>query len=124
MASFNKVILMGNLTRDPECRYLDDATAVANFGLAVNKKYTSHGEQKESVMFTDIEAWERLAETCTEYLDKGAPVLIDGELQLDRWENAEGENRSKLKVRAYKVQFLPNPKRQSDDGALPDEDML
>ena len=124
MASYNKVILMGNLTRDPKCGFIDDETAVANFGLAVNKKYTSRGEQKESVMFVDVEVWRRLAETCAEYLDKGSPVLIDGELKLDRWENNKGENRSKLKVRAYNVQFLPNPKRQSDDGALPEEEML
>ena len=107
MVSINTVILGGNLTRDPEVRYTPQGTAVASFGLAVNRTFrTKEGEQKEEVCFVDVETWGRQAETCGEYLKKGRPVLVEGRLKLDTWENKEGQKRSKHKIRAIRVQFL------------------
>lgn len=107
MASFNKVILMGNLTRDPEVRYLSSGTAVADLALAINEDYKNKdGEKVESTVFVDVVVWARQAETCGQYLSKGSPVLVEGMLQLDKWQTKEGENRSKLRVRAVRVQFL------------------
>lgn len=108
MASYNKVILMGNLTRDPEMKYLPSGTAVTNFGIAMNEKYTDRqtGEQKESATFVDIEAWDRQAEIVNEYLSKGSPVFIEGALKFDSWEAEDGTRRSRLKVRAMRVQFI------------------
>ena len=112
MASYNKVLLMGNLTRDPEVRYTPKGTAIANLGLAVNRVYTTEsGEQKEEVTFIDIEVWGRQAETAGQYLAKGRPVFIDGRLRLDSWEDKEsGQKRNKLKVVAERVQFLGAPR--------------
>lgn len=101
MASFNKVILMGNLTRDPEVRYIPSGTAVAEIGLAVNRSwYDKQAQQrKEEVTFVDVTLWGRQAEVAGEYLAKGRSVLIEGRLQLDTWQDKEsGKNRSKLKV--------------------------
>lgn len=116
MASFNRVILMGNLTRDPEISWTpgtnSPSVAITKFGLAVSEKYKNKtGEQVESVCFVDVVVWRRQAETCAEYLSKGSPVLIEGRLQLDQWTNQQGEKRSKLRVRADRVQFLGSPKR-------------
>jgi len=119
MASFNKVILMGNLTRDPEVKYLPSGMAVAELGLAVSETYKNKaGEQVESTVFVDIVVWARQAETCGEYLRKGSPVLVEGRLQLDKWQTKEGENRSKLRVRADRVQFLSAPRTNAsyEDG--------
>jgi single-strand DNA-binding protein len=112
MASYNKVLLMGNLTRDPEVRYTPKGTAIANLGLAVNRVYTTEsGEQKEEVTFIDIEVWGRQAETAGQYLAKGRPVFVDGRLKLDSWEDKEsGQKRNKLKVVAERVQFLGAPR--------------
>ncbi len=112
MASYNKVLLMGNLTRDPEVRYTPKGTAIANLGLAVNRVYTMEsGEQKEEVTFVDIEVWGRQAETAGQYLSKGRPVFIEGRLRLDSWEDKEsGQKRNKLKVVAERVQFLGAPR--------------
>jgi single-strand DNA-binding protein len=112
MASFNKVMLMGNLTRDPEVKYTPKGTAIANLGLAVNRVYTTEsGEQKEEVTFIDIEVWGRQAETAGQYLAKGRPVFIEGRLKLDSWEDKEsGQKRNKLKVVAERVQFLGAPR--------------
>lgn len=110
MANLNIVILAGNLTQNPEVRYTPQGTAVAQFRLAVNRTYrTKDGQQKEEVCFVDIETWGRQAETCGEYLSKGRPVLVEGRLVLDTWENKEGQKRSKHKVRANRVQFLGSP---------------
>ncbi len=119
MASFNKVILMGNLTRDTELRYTSGGTAICTFGLAMNRRYTTgQGEQREEVCFVDIEVWGRQAETADQYLRKGAPALIEGRLRLDQWEDREsGQKRSKLLVRAEQVQFLGSP--QSFSGQQP-----
>lgn len=100
MASYNKVILLGNLTRDPEVRYTPKGTAVAEIGLAVNRVYnTEGGERREEATFVDITLWGRTAEIAGEYLKKGRQVLIEGRLQLDSWEDKQsGQKRSKLKV--------------------------
>ena len=116
MASYNKVILMGNLTRDPELKYLPSGTAVANFGLAMNETYTDRqtGEKKEDVCFVDIEAWGRQAEIANEYLQKGSSVFIDGSLKFDSWEADDGTKRSRLRIRAFRFQFIGG--RQDGDG--------
>ena len=112
MASMNKVILVGNLTRDPEVRYIPSGTAVSDLGLAVSESYRNKsGENVEKTCFVDVVVWGRQAETCGEYLSKGSPVLVEGRLQLDQWENQQGEKRSKLRVRADRVQFLSGPRR-------------
>lgn len=108
MASFNKVMLMGNLTRDVEIRHTSSNTAVGNFGLAVNRKYkTQSGDQREEVTFVDCEAWGRTAEVMAQYLSKGRPVFIEGRLKLDQWEDRNGGGkRSKLSVVVENFQFL------------------
>ena len=106
-ANLNKTFLIGNLTRDPELKYIPSGTAVANFGLAVNRRYTnSDGEKVDDVCFVDVVAWDKLAEICGEYLSKGSPVFIEGRLQMDSWEQEDGQKRSKLKVIAQNIQFL------------------
>src|SRR4030042_7001777 len=115
MASFNKVILMGNLTRDPETKYTQGGSAVANFGLAVNRRSTSKdGEKKEEVDFFDIEAWDKQAENCQEYLNKGQGVLVEGRLKQDRWEDENGNKKSKIKIVASAVQFLPKADKDKE----------
>ncbi len=113
MVSVNRVMLAGNLTRDPEVRYTPSGRAVSALGLAVNRRYrTSEGEDKEEVCFVDIDVWGRQAETCGEYLGKGSPVLVEGRLRLDQWEK-DGQKNSKLKVVADRVQFLGAPRSSS-----------
>jgi single-strand DNA-binding protein len=108
MASFNKVILLGNLTRDPEVRYTPKGTAVAELGMAVNRVYTTDGgEKREEVTFVDVTLWGRTAEIAGEYLKKGRPVFIEGRLQLDTWDDKQsGQKRSKLKVVADGMQLI------------------
>ena len=108
MANLNKVLLMGNLTRDPEVRYTPKGTAVTELGIAVNRIYTGeNGEKREEVTFVDVTVWGRTAENVGEYLKKGRPVFIEGRLQLDSWEDKQsGQKRNKLKVVADNVQFL------------------
>lgn len=101
MASFNKVILMGNLTRDPQVRYTPGGTAVAEIGLAVNRSWFDKqtNSRREETTFVDVTLWGRQAEVAGEYLSKGRPVLIEGRLQLDQWDDKEsGQKRSKLRV--------------------------
>jgi single-strand DNA-binding protein len=108
MASFNKVILLGNVTRDPEIRYTPKGTAVTELGMAVNRVYTTDGgEKREEVTFIDVTLWGRTAEIAGEYLKKGRPVLIEGRLQLDTWDDKQsGQKRSKLKVVADGLQLI------------------
>lgn len=108
MANLNKVMLIGNLTRDPEVKYTPKGTAIAEIGLAVNRVYTTpQGEKKEEVTFIDVTLWERLAELAGQYLRKGRPVFIEGRLQLDTWDDKQtGQKRSKLRVRGETMQFL------------------
>jgi single-strand DNA-binding protein len=107
MASMNRVFLMGNLTRDPELRHTPGGTAVADLGVAVNETFTNKdGKRVESKCFADVVAWGKQAEACAQYLAKGAPVLVEGGLQFDQWETDKGEKRSRLRVRASRVQFV------------------
>ena len=107
MASYNRVILVGNLTRDPELRYLASGTAVTDVGLAVNdRRKNANGEWIEETTFVDVTVWGRTAEVMSEYLGKGSPVLIEGRLKLDSWETQDGQKRSKLKVVAERMQML------------------
>ena len=108
MAGFNRVILIGNLTRDPELRYTPQGTAVADLRLAVTTvRGRSGSERKEETLFIDCTVWDRQAETCSEYLSKGRPVLVEGRLIEDQWQDKEtGERRSRIKVYVQNVQFL------------------
>jgi single-strand DNA-binding protein len=107
MANFNRVILLGNLTRDPELRYTPNNAPVCSFDLAVNRSYTTQaGERREEVCFITIVAWGKQAETCAEYLSKGRPALVEGRLTQRSWETPEGQKRSKHEVVADRVQFL------------------
>jgi single-strand DNA-binding protein len=108
MASFNRVILVGNVTRDIELRYIQSGTAVTEIGLAVNdRRKTASGEWVEDTTFVDVTLWGRTAEIASEYLSKGAPVLIEGRLKLDTWET-DGQKRSKLRVVGERMQLLGN----------------
>ena len=99
MASYNRVILVGNLTRDPEIRYIPSGTPVCDIGLAVNdRRKNPNGEWVEETTFVDVTLWARTAEVAGEYLSKGSPVLIEGRLKLDTWEGNDGQKRSKLRV--------------------------
>jgi single-strand DNA-binding protein len=108
MASFNKVILLGNLTRDPEVRYTPKGSAVCDLGIAINRSYTlDSGEKREEVTYVDVVLWARLAEIAGEYLKKGRPVFIEGRLQLDTWDDKQsGQKRSKLRVIGETMQLL------------------
>ncbi len=105
MASFNKVILVGNLTRDPELRYIPSGTAVSDIGLAVNDRIKRGDQWVDEATFIDITLWGRTAEIANEYLSKGSSVLIEGRLKLDRWEK-DGQKHSKLKVIGERLQML------------------
>jgi single-strand DNA-binding protein len=130
MASFNKVLLLGNLTRDPELRYTPSGTPVASFGLAVNtpragQSGNEHGgqgtstERKEDVCFVDIVAFGRQAETASEYLSKGRPALIEGRLQWRSWEGQDGQKRSKHEVMAERIQFMPRGREEGMERPSP-----
>jgi single-strand DNA-binding protein len=108
MASFNKVILIGNLTRDPEVRYTPKGTAIAKLGLAINRNYrTESGEQREETTFVDVDAFGRQAETIGQYLRKGRPIMVEGRLKLDSWEDKQtGQKRNRLGVVLENFQFL------------------
>src|ERR1041384_5196703 len=118
MASFNKVILMGNLTRDPELRYTPKGTAVARIGLAVNRVWrTETGEQKEEVTFVDVDAFGKQAETIGQYFKKGRPILMEGRLRYDTWDDKQsGQKRSKLGVVLESFQFMDSGNRGEGGG--------
>jgi single-strand DNA-binding protein len=120
MASFNKVILVGNLTRDPELRYTPKGTAIASFGLAINRKWKSEtGESKEEVTFVDVEVWDRQAEVIAQYFKKGRPILVEGRLKYDQWEDKNThQKQSKLKVRLESFSFIDT---KGPDGGVPSE---
>ncbi len=117
MPSLNRVLLIGNLTRDPELRYTPKGTAVADLGLAVNRVVSSEeGERREDTTFIDVVVWSRLAEIAQQYLKKGRSVFIEGRLQLDTWDDKQtGQKRSKLRVIAENLQMLGS----RPDGAEP-----
>ncbi|MEI9898754.1 MAG: single-stranded DNA-binding protein [Chthoniobacter sp.] len=108
MASLNKVMIIGNLTRDPEIKYTPKGTAIADIGLAVNRNYTTEsGEKREEVTFIDVTLWGRTAEIVGEYCKKGRPLFVEGRLQLDTWDDKQtGQKRSKLKVVGDNIQLL------------------
>jgi single-strand DNA-binding protein len=115
MASFNRVILAGNLTRDPELRYIPSGTAVSDVTLAVNDRIKKGDQWVEEPVFVDVTLWGRTAEIANEYLSKGSPVLIEGRLKLDRWEK-DGQKHSKLRVTAEKLQMLGGKGGGGDGG--------
>ncbi len=116
MVAFNRVILAGNLTRDPETRFLPSGMAVTSFSIAVNRRYKSNNEVKEEVSFFDVSVFGKTGENCAEYLSKGRPVLVEGRLRQRSWE-ADGVKRSKIEVVADNVQFLGSPRGQASEGA-------
>jgi len=120
--SYNKVLLMGNLTRDIELKYTPSNQPVAQIGIACNRRYkTKEGEDRDEVTFVDCEAWGRTAEIMKQYLAKGRPVFLEGRLKLDTWQDKEGQNRSKLKVVIDNFQFVdsrdPNASAAGGGGA-------
>lgn len=122
MASFNKVILVGNLTRDPELRYTPKGVAIAKIGVAVNRKWTGEdGQPREEVTFVDVDAFGKQAETIGQYLKKGRPILIEGRLRLDQWDDKQTrQKRSKLGVVLESFQFLDSQRSGDNaDGSPP-----
>jgi len=124
MANLNKVFLIGNLTRDPELRYTPAGVAVANLGLAVNRRFRDkNGEVKEDVCFLTVTVWDKQAEACCQYLQKGRPIFVEGVLQSRSWETQDGQKRSTIDVRAERVQFLgkfsgPKGSEPAEAGAM------
>jgi single-strand DNA-binding protein len=110
MANFNKVLLIGNLTKDPELRYTPQGVAVVNLRMAVNRKFKDKNQEwKDEVCFITVVAWDKQAETCNQYLHKGSPLFIEGRLQSRSWEDNSGQKRNVVEVRAERVQFLGAP---------------
>ncbi len=114
MANYNKVLLMGNLTRDPELKRTSNDMAVAQISIAVNRRFKDRtGEQREETTYVDCESWGKTAETMAKYLAKGRPVFVEGRLKLDQWQDKDGNNRSKLKVVIDNFQFVDSKGSQS-----------
>jgi single-strand DNA-binding protein len=120
MSGYNKVILMGNLTKDPEIRYTPNGTAVANFSIAVNRRYKINGEVKDEVSYLDIVVFGKQAENCGQYINKGDSILVDGRLQQRRWESEDGQKRSKIEIVAQSVQFMSKKQGSSQGFAAED----
>lgn len=107
MPNYNRVILMGNLTRDPELRYTPSGHAVADFGMAINRRHRSQdGDRRDEAVFVSVTAWGRQAEVINEHLCKGRPIFLEGRLHLDEWTSSDGTRRSKLKVVLESFQFI------------------
>jgi len=124
MAGFNKVLLMGNLTRDPQLTYTPSQTAVVDFGLAVNRRWTSKGgEAREETCFVDCRAFGRQAENINKYLTKGRPVFVEGRLTFDSWTAQDGTKRSRHRVTVENFQFLPGTAGAPPEAATPDENI-
>lgn len=120
MASYNKVILMGNLTRDPQLSYLPSQTAVVDFGLAVSRRWRgTDGQQREEVCFVDCRAYGKPAETINQYMNKGKPILVEGRLVLDSWEGKDGTKRSKHRVSVERFQFVGSAGGAGGAGGAP-----
>ena len=122
MANLNRVLLIGNLTRDPEIRYTPKGTAVADVGLAINRVLnTEEGERREEVTYVDVVLWARLAEIADQYLKKGRPVFIEGRLQLDSWDDKQtGQKRSRLRVIGENLQLLGGKEKPALSAPAPD----
>ncbi len=118
MPNLNRVMLMGNLTRDPELRYTPSNTPVVQVGLAINRRWRNQqtNEWQEETTFVDCEAWGKQAETINQYLRKGRPVYIEGRLKLDQWQDKEGHNRSKIKVVIDSFQFIDSQRSAGGSG--------
>ena len=126
--NYNKVILVGNLTRDPELRHTASGAAVASFGLAINRRWTGKdGQSRDETLFVDVDAWQRQAEVIAEHVHKGDGILVEGRLKLDEWEK-DGQKRSQLKVTLERFEFMPRgngderppqPAPQSQPAATP-----
>ncbi|MCZ6133921.1 single-stranded DNA-binding protein [Campylobacter ureolyticus] len=110
---FNKVILVGNLTRDIELRYINTGSALGRTGIAVNRKYTVNGEKKEEVCFIDITFWGKLAEIANQYLRKGSQVLVEGRLMFETWQDQNGQNRSRHSITVENMQMLGGAPNQN-----------
>ncbi|MDI6735378.1 MAG: single-stranded DNA-binding protein [bacterium] len=116
MANYNRVIIAGNLTKDPELRYIPSGEPVANFTVAINRNYTTKaGERKEETSFIPVVVWRKQAETCNQYLKKGSPALVEGRLQQRSWETQEGQKRTIIEVVADRVVFLGGAKPIQDE---------
>jgi single-strand DNA-binding protein len=118
MAELNRVLLIGNLTQDPELRYTPSQVAVSDLRLAVNRSWSSKdGERREDTVFLDVTVWNRQAENCCQFLRKGSPVFVEGYLRMDSWDDkTTGEKRTKIKVEAERVQFLGRPREEAGTG--------
>ncbi len=121
MPNYNKVILMGNLTRDPEVRYTSSGTAIAKLGIAVNRYWRNQeGQQQEETTFVDVDAFGKQAETIGQYLKKGRPIMVEGRLKLDQWDDKQtGQKRSKMGVTLENFQFLDSRSEGGDGGGSP-----
>lgn len=116
MANFNKVLLIGNLTKDPELRYTPQGTAIVNLRLAVNRRFrTRTQELKDEVCFINVVVWDRQAESCNQYLQKGRPVFVEGRLQSRSFEDSSGQKRNVIEVKAERIQFLGAPSARTGD---------
>ncbi len=116
MSNFNRVFLMGRLTRDPELRYTPQGLAVSDLGLAVNREFSVQGgEKRKDTVFVDVTVWRKHAELCCQYLKKGSPIFIEGRLALDTWEGQDGQKRSKLRVIADNFQFIGGSRTSGGD---------
>jgi len=122
MANLNKVLLIGNLTKDPELRYTPQGTAVVNLRMAINRKFKTRDQQaKEEVCFVTAVVWDKQAETCNQYLHKGSAVFVEGRLQSRSWEDNSGQKRNVIEVRAERVQFLGSPASRAKTEAAVEE---
>jgi len=127
MATFNKIFLIGNLTRDPEMRQLPSGQSVCRLGIATNRQFKNKqtGTVTQEVCFIDVDVWGAQAESCRQFLQKGKQVLIEGRLKYDAWQDAQGQNKSKHSIVADTVQFLGGISSKSEDGSLTfDENVL
>lgn len=123
MANFNRIILAGNLTKDPEIRYLPSGQSVTNFALAVNERYKQNGEKKEHVNFFDCAAFGKVGEAIAENMGKGSSILLEGRLRQRRWEDDRGNKRNKIEVLVDSVRFLGNRRGEDNAGDVPDGDV-
>jgi single-strand DNA-binding protein len=120
MASLNHIFMVGNLTRDPEVRYTPSGSAVGDLRLASTRVFMVDGQKKEETCFIDVVVWGKQAEVCRDYLSKGSPILVEGILQFDQWKTESGENRSRHRIRADRVQFLGRPRGAGGGGEMGD----
>lgn len=122
MASLNSVLLIGNLTKDPELKFTSGGTGVANLRMAINERYKdSNGEMKDIACFLTVVVWGKLAENCNQYLSKGSPLFVEGTLQSRSWETNDGQKRNVLEVRAKRVQFLGKAPSKNEDEQSQDD---